>query len=259
MVTRTVFGAGRSILIPTYDAAGDAIAVPTPINMEDLIDYSIDPKKELKMHQGQREFSFAAASGSASVEVSFTHKKATALTLSILTGETVEAGREDIAEVSSTVPATPFEVTPTVPSSGTYAKNLGVRFGDTGGADAFTDLVRVASSPTTGQYSVNESTGVYTYAAADTGKPVVQRFLYTVATGASFVLNNRDMGATPEYHLILSSAKYQGNSLLTNIPRFVLESQSLPFKVDDFLAIKYTGKALANENTHIVYKQSLAE
>ncbi|MFH4180992.1 hypothetical protein WDA55_23325, partial [Acinetobacter baumannii] len=57
-------------------------------------------------------------------------------------------------------------VTPVVPNSGTFVKDLGV-------TDAIAiPLKRVASAPATGQYSVDAATGAYTFAAADVGKTV---------------------------------------------------------------------------------------
>lgn len=70
---------------------------------------------------------------------------------------------------SRVIPATPFQIT--VNKATTYAWNLNVA--DNTGA-LFTC---VASSPTASQYSYNETTGVYTFAAADAGKTMSIRYV----------------------------------------------------------------------------------
>jgi Phage gp6-like head-tail connector protein len=65
---------------------------------------------------------------------------------------------------AQTIPGTPYQVTVEAPY-GNFAVDQGVNF--TGGAA----LTKVASAPAAGQYSV-DAAGKYTFAAADTAKPV---------------------------------------------------------------------------------------
>lgn len=55
----------------------------------------------------------------------------------------------------------------------TFDTDLGVIFAPAGAA-----LVEVSGVPTTGQYAINDATGVYTFAAADAGKAVALTYLY---------------------------------------------------------------------------------
>jgi hypothetical protein len=71
------------------------------------------------------------------------------------------------AEVA-TIPATPYQITPQF----VWLKDNGVQF-----TSNSTALVKVASSPITGQYAVS-AVGVYTFAAADTGKEVALSYSY---------------------------------------------------------------------------------
>lgn len=67
------------------------------------------------------------------------------------------------------VPATPFQITPadTVDSDGIFSLDLGVIYTASG-----TALTKVTGTPAVGQYAVNVSTGVYTFAAADAGAAI---------------------------------------------------------------------------------------
>jgi len=53
----------------------------------------------------------------------------------------------------------------------------------------------VASSPATGQYSVNTATGIYTFASGDTGASVLISYTFTAATtGTQLNITNQLMG-----------------------------------------------------------------
>lgn len=82
-----------------------------------------------------------------------------------------------------------------MPNTGTFVKDCGVTDGKA------IPLKRVASAPVTGQYSVDEATGVYTFIAGMQLKTVFISFKYsaTVAGAKSGVVNNLDMGYTPEF------------------------------------------------------------
>ncbi len=69
---------------------------------------------------------------------------------------------------TGTIPATPFQIT-AAQVQGTWGQDDGLTINGVAG-------VPVASSPATGQYSV--AAGVYTFAAADTGKAVVMNYSY---------------------------------------------------------------------------------
>jgi hypothetical protein len=68
-----------------------------------------------------------------------------------------------------TIPGTPFQITPTA--------GLGRWGQDEGATINGVAAVKVASGPTTGQYAVS-SVGLYTFAAADTGKAAVISYGY---------------------------------------------------------------------------------
>ena len=127
----------------------------------------------------------------------------------------------------SVIPATPFTVTPSIPNSGTIADDLGVMIGGVA-------LTRVASAPTAGQYTYNA--GVYTFAAADTGKRAYINFAYTMtASGAGkFDLTNLAMGATPRFKLQYYT-EFQGKKTYIELASVVAPKLNLlGVKNDDY-------------------------
>jgi hypothetical protein len=99
-------------------------------------------------------------------------------------------------EEAATIPASPFAVT--VANAGTYVDDLGVSYA--AGIAAGDRFNRVTSGPAVQQYSVNASTGVYTFAAADTGKAVRISYSYTIAaTGSQLTLTAQLQGFTPSW------------------------------------------------------------
>lgn len=99
---------------------------------------------------------------------------------------------------AGTIGATPYQVT--VANGATFDTDLGVVWATTG-----LPLTKVASAPATGQYSVSVA-GVYTFAAADTGKGVLIDYLYTAtAGGTKIAISNHSMGLTPNFMGIFTS------------------------------------------------------
>lgn len=80
----------------------------------------------------------------------------------------------------ATIPTTPFQVT--AANGATFANDWGV-LDNTNGLY----MTRVANSPTTGQYAVDEGTGVYTFAAADAGHKVSISYTYTAAAAGKTI------------------------------------------------------------------------
>ena len=130
-----------------------------------------------------------------------------------------------------TVPATPFQLTPTLPGSGTWLNDLGVR--NTSG----TNYTRVASAPVTGQYSV--SAGVYTFAAADTGLALLISSEYSAATGGIIVpMTNQLMGYSPSFSVILYNDS-KASKLALKLTNCQSDKLSLPFKNEDFVVADF--------------------
>jgi hypothetical protein len=137
------------------------------------------------------------------------------------------------------IPTTPYTVTPTPPGSGTYATDLGVSYSATGAP-----LTKVASGPTTGQYSV--AAGVYTFAAADTGLSVLISYTYTSATGGNtLTVNNQLQGYSPQFELWLGEP-YAGQGNGMHLYACKAGKLGAPRKRDDYTIIEMDFEAFAN-------------
>lgn len=225
------FGTGTLICVPTNDALGVAIANPTPVRLGTLQDVNVDLGADIKALYGSGRYPVAVGAGKSKTDIKAKYADINAAVLgSLFYGKTASAAIKGAnLDVTVAIPTTPFQVTASPPSSGTFVADLGVYDATTG-----VQLTRVASGPAAGQYSVNAGTGVYTFAAADTGKSVVYSYEYTAATGGStFALTNDLMGYTPSFSLILQQA-FDGKKLVLKFNRVTSGKLGLPFKNEDF-------------------------
>ena len=237
------FGAGKLIAVPTSLADGTAIANPTPVVLGTMQDISLDLSVEIKTLYGSKRYPIAVGQGKGKTEIKAKYAEIDGGILgSLFFGKAATAGiKAAVFDSAGTIPATPFQLTMTPPSSGTYVSDLGVMFDATG-----VQLTRVASAPATGQYSVNAATGVYTFAAADTGKVVNISYEYSATAGGQvWTMTNETMGYTPSFTLLLQNG-YDGKNPVCKLNRCVSGKLSLPLKSDDFAIYDFEAEAFAD-------------
>lgn len=237
------FGSGVVWGTPLTDANGAAIANPTPVMCGVLQDVSVDISFDTKQLYGQQQFPVAIARGKGKIDIKAKMGKINGATLNnLFFGQTVSAGAilNHYDVVGTAIPAsTPFTITPTVPSSGTWQQDLGVM-------DASGNLfTRVASSPTTGQYSV--SAGVYTFATADAGKMAFISYNYsaTSTVAQKSTIMNLPMGAVPSIRLDLANG-FGGKGLSLSFFNCVSSKLQLGTKLDDFMIPEMDFSAFAD-------------
>lgn len=153
----------------------------------------------------------------------------------LMFGDTVATGYHAVqVSEAHTVPGTPFQITIAPPSSGTFLTDLSVQYAtNASGFSAADNLIGVPSGPTVGQYSVNNGTGVYTFASADTGANVVITYSYTVTTGRKVLNANRVQGYGPYFEMWLP-LNYQGVNTL-RILRARCSSMGFKLKRDGYM------------------------
>ncbi|MEI7443265.1 MAG: hypothetical protein WCK28_00105 [Burkholderiales bacterium] len=226
-----LFGSGALFGTPQFDATGATVSNPTPVQFGVLQNASLDVSFDLKTLYGQNQFPQAVGRGKGSItgKASFAQLNG-ALLNSLFFGQTLTSGiTSDVYDTTGTaVPGSPYQITPTVPNSGTWSADLGVR--DSNGVP----MTRVASAPATGQYSV--AAGVYTFAAADTTKVMFISFQYTATstTAKKSTIQNLIMGAAPAFRVDLY-LPFQGKSLIFTCPYAIGSKLSLATKNDDFV------------------------
>lgn len=234
-----VFGAGTVLAIPS--AAG-----ATPQQFGTLQDISVDFSFTNKELTGQYQLPVAVGRGPAKVS-----GKAKAASFSsnffnqVFFGVTPTAGTTNTAtNESHTIPGTPFQITIAPPSSGTFLDDGGVVNAATGAT-----LQRVASGPTTGQYS--EAAGVYTFATADATNVVLITYTYIVAAaGFSAILANQLMGSAPIFKLVLSNT-FNGNQLTLELYQCISDKLSLDFKNTDWSIPEFDFSCFTNSANNL--------
>ena len=230
-MTQNVFGAGIMWGTPTSDAYGNAIANPTPVQFGIAQEISVDISFDTKMLYGQNQFPVAVGRGKGKVSGKIKFAQLNGLTLNnVVFGQTLTAGiTSDVYDTTgAAIPTTPFQITPTVPNSGTWSADLGVRNA------AGIQFTRVASGPTTGQYSV--AAGVYTFATADVGTIVYISYQYTATstTAKKSTVLNIPMGYAPSFRCDIYMP-YSGKSLILTLPNCIASKLSMATKLDDFM------------------------
>lgn len=136
--------------------------------------------------------------------------------------------------VTCTCTASSVVAYPTSMGSGgylaTFVADLGLYFMASGNP-----LKRVASAPATGQYSVNTTTGVYTFASADAGLSVLLSYQYSQASTTAFkqTVQNLPMGYAPTFKADLTVG-YLGKLTTFSFPMAVPSKFHIGFKNEDF-------------------------
>jgi hypothetical protein len=209
------------------------VANPTPVNIGYINEFSTDVKYSTKQLYGQKSAPLIVARGTAKLTGKM--KPATlsgqALNALMLGGSWTAGTQYDLTNTPATaIPETPFQITPTVPSSGTWNSDLGV-------VNAATNepMTAVASSPSAGQYSV--SAGVYTFSTADhsSGISVIISFSYTFTggTGQSMIWTNQNIGTSPTVQLDYKTALF-GNAYYLRIFQAIAGGWTEAHKLEDF-------------------------
>lgn len=236
------FGSGKLIAVPTNLADGTAIANPTPVILGSMQDVSLDMSVEIKSLYGSKRYPIAVGQGKGKTDIKAKYAEIDGGVMgSLFFGKASTAGiKAAVFDSAGTIPATPFQLTVTPPSSGTFVSDLGVLFSGTG-----VQLKRVATAPAAGQYSVSVA-GVYTFASTDTGKGVMISYEYSATTGGEvWTMSNDVMGYTPSFTLLLQNG-YDGKNMVCKLNRCVSGKLSVPLKSDDFAVYDFEAEAFAD-------------
>lgn len=210
------------------------VANSTPVNIGYINEFSTDFTYTVKELYGQNQLPLLVARGTAKLTGKMKAATMSGVALNnILLGGTWTAGTQyDIATNPSTpIPTTPFHITPTPPSSGTFYQDLGVV-----NAANNEPMTLVTGTPTAGQYAV--AAGVYTFSSADqvSGISVIIQYAYsytTGATGQTTVILNQPIGTTPAFSMIYKTALF-GATYYLELYRAVCNKWTMGHKLEDF-------------------------
>lgn len=243
------FGSGILVGTAVTDASGAAITAPTPVQFGALQDASVDFSFDIKELFGQYQFPIAVGRGKGKISGKAKVAQVNGIMInSLLFGQTLTSGTlaEVIDTVGVAIPATPFQITPTVPGSGTWSVDLGV-------LDANSKpMTKVVSGPVTGQYSV--AAGVYTFAAADTGQIVRISYQYTATStlAKKITVSNVLMGYAPTFRADLM-IPYAGKQFVVTLPSCISSKFSMATKLDDFNIPEFDWSSFADAAGNVAY------
>lgn len=246
------FGSGVLWATPIQDALGAAFATPTAFQFGILQDIGIDASFEEKLLYGSNSFPVDSGRGKGKIGL-----KAKFANLNILPFTAAFFGQSAVNGLITTVKddvgqAAAATVTVAPPGGATFFANLGVRIDANG-----TPMIRVASAPTSGQYTTNGS-GQYVFAAADVGKTVFIDYQHiTAAAGKLLTVQNLPMGLTPTFRLDMSMAR-NGKVLTLTWPKVTSSKLAMSTKQEDFMVPELDMSALADDNG-VVWKWSASE
>lgn len=233
-----------------FPVSGNTAPNPTPMKFGTLQDVSLDISGDVKQLYGQKQFPEAVARGKCKITGKAKFAAINGKMFNdLFFGQTMGTGMIKTAlDEAATVPATPFQIT--VVNSATFKQDWGVRYAS--GANAGVPLTRVSSGPVAGQYSVNSSTGVYTFASSDTGAAVVISYTFTVAaSGTQLNITNQLMGFAPTIQVLLETV-YNLNQFSVLLYSVVASKLSFTTKQEDFIIPEFDFEAFSNASGQVI-------
>lgn len=212
----------------------------TPQEFGAIQDVSLDFSFSVKELRGRYQMPLTVARGAGKIQgKAKTGNISAKLFNDLFFGQSMATGKTaTVQNETAAIPTTPFTVT--VTNGATFKQDLGVKFALTG-----IPLVRVAAAPATGQYSVNETTGAYLFAAADVALSVMISYTYTTTGGNTITLSNQLMGITPCFGVTLNEV-YDGAAVTVQLYRCTSNKLTFATKLEDFIIPELDFEAMAN-------------
>lgn len=204
----------------------------TPINFGLVQDVTIDETATMKEITGQYQRPVAIARGTIKTTGKAKVARISGMAFANLYyGVNPQPGQiaTSYAEGPTVIPGTPYQIT--VINAVNYVDDAGVINAATG-----LPLQLVSSSPAADQYSVNETTGVYTFSSADNlaGVRVLISYTYAIpASGQKLVVTNQLLGTTPTFKAKFYTT-FQGQPISLQLNNCTSNKLSFGTKLEDF-------------------------
>lgn len=235
------FGSGKLIGRRNDIANGPAV------NFGLLQECSLDFTFTVKELYGQYQYPVAVARGTGK-----TTGKAKVASLSgvaynaLFFGNVLSAGQIGFAYAEAgAVPAVSTYII-TVANAATFLADYGVVYVANG-----IPFTKVAAAPTIGQYSVNETTGVYTFNASDANAAVLLSYSYNIAgTGEKITISNQLLGTNPTFQIAFGTT-FQGKSATLMLNSCMSNKLSMGTKLEDFVTPEFDFNAFADASNVI--------
>ncbi|MEM5789351.1 MAG: hypothetical protein AAGU11_18725 [Syntrophobacteraceae bacterium] len=215
-------------------------ALPTPRRFGHLEEISLDFSFTTKELHGRMQIPVDISRA----EGKFTGKAKTGkfngkMLAEFFWGVTPSTGQIKVADLEPLAIPGSVAYTVTVANAATFRTDLGVQ------SAAGVPFVRVEANPTVGQYAVNTTTGVYTFAEADKSTTVYASYLYTATTGVTMEMTNKVMGITPEFSLFLTG-EHKGDQTTCLLHRVTSSKLTFPKKMNDYTVPEFDFSIMEN-------------
>lgn len=220
----------------------DSGSNPTPPRFGALQDCSVDFSFNVKELHGQYQFPLTVARGTGKIasKAKFAQLSGRVLN-SLFLNQTKAAGQTSVAQDESGTITTGAV---TVANSANFVEDLGVRYSATG-----LPLVRVASAPAAGQYSV--SAGVYTFNSGENATVVKIDYTYSISgSGEKITISNQLLGQAPTFKAVFTQLYASVRQTLT-LNANVSAKMSVGSKLEDFLMPEMDFSAFADSGNNI--------
>lgn len=241
-IDRFAFGSGYAFARPV---GGNIPTNATPIELGSLQNVGVDFSYTLKELKGQN----LVADDVKPADLKITGKGTFAqlynsVIANAFTGTNVATGRKRlVVREAGTVPAvTTFTVT--VANAVKFNHDFGVQYESSG-----LYLTRVSTGPTVGQYSVDEATGVYTFAAADANAAVLINYDWSDTVGSTVSFVNQPQGYGPTLELLCMNPTTDNKELRLYAVR--PNKFTRPTKQGDYLLSEFDFEAFANSSGQV--------
>jgi hypothetical protein len=111
-------------------------------------------------------------------------------------------------------------------------------------------LIKVASAPAEGQYSV--SSGVYTFNSGDAGKNILVNYTYTVSSaGQKFTVANQLLGTTPTFQALFYTT-FQNLAVSLKLNNCTSSKLSFQTKLEDFTLPEFDFSCFADSSGNVM-------
>ena len=217
----------------------------TPIRFGALQDVSIDFQFTTKELFGSYQFPLAIGRGTGKISGKANFAQFNAQAFNDLffglsnpsTGELQTAVAEAKTVTANTV---------TVTHNTTFVRDLGIVYATTG-----LPLSRVTSGPLTGNYSCNESTGVYTFNSGDNNAAVNVSYNWTdAANGKQISISNQLLGNAPQFLGVFTNT-FQGKQMTLVLNACMSSKLTLATKLEDFTIPAFDFQAFADSANNV--------
>jgi hypothetical protein len=242
-----VVGTGYLFAVPS---GGNLASNATPLRPFTVQDFELTVKGKIQKLQGLYNVAEDIAKVDQDVQFKFSMGRRDFFALNQMYYSDTFAAGGDIAAVleAHTIPgSSTYTVTIAPPGSGTFVQELAVEYAGAFGGR----FIKVASVTAVGQYSVVESTGVFTFFSGDASAKIQISYEYlSAATGTQYQFNGQIQGFGPSLQLFLydpyiagTLAAANGTIALTNAK---LSEVSYQNSRDNYGKCQISGEAAMN-------------